>query len=173
MVINCSFVFVPNTHVTDFGSLIHEPITLTDVASGRAVGASVAQVGTHVLAVSQGHMWDLPVIADKPAGAVGVTLDFDYFELFTFGKNPRIRSQFVGEPADGEGEPLSVESVFDEIADLESSHIELICCLAGITQAGLWGLDWYTLEKRKGFLSRLFRKPKARDMIIDPRTPFI
>jgi len=154
-----SFVltFVPNTTIAAFGSLADEPRSIDEAVAYEAPKLSVAQVGPHVLVASSGSVWDAPVLSTNPAGGVTVMCGQDAFELSTFDEPGRNRQFHDGAVNSEEGEPLPVESVFDEIADPTTAHLELVCRLAGIRRDDLDRLEWYALVPRwKKALSRLF-----------------
>ena len=148
--------FVPNVTTSDFGSLADDPISFDEAIASPKV--SVAQVGSHVLVASLGDLWEAPVLRKKPEGAVWIYIDEDSAELSTFGEHERNRQLDEGEVVSDEGKPLAVETVFDEISDPATSHLELLCRLAGITRDDLrHRLDWYTLTPRwKKGLAALF-----------------
>lgn len=152
-----SFVvaFVPNISTAAFGSLAADPITFDEAIVSPKV--SVAQVGPHVLVASSDGLWNAPVISDGPADAALVIFDQDVYELSTFTRG-RVRQHVDGTVTFEEGEPLAVETVYNEIADPATSHLELLCRLAGITRDELRRrLDWYTLTPRwKKGLAALF-----------------
>lgn len=153
-----SFVmaFVPNVATSDFGSLADDPISFHEAIASPKV--SVAQVGAHVLVASLGDLWEAPVISEEPEGGVTVIFTEDVYELGTFGENGRNRQVLDGAVVSDEGAPLDVETIFDEIADPATSHLELLCRLAGTTRDELrHRLDWYTLTPRwKKGLAALF-----------------
>jgi hypothetical protein len=153
-----SFVmaFVPNVTTSAFGALADDRISFDEAIVSPKV--SVAQVGQHVLVASFGNLWEAPMLRKKPEDAVLVIFDEDFFELNTFGEHGRNRQLDEGEVVSDEGVPLDVEKVFDEIADPTTSHLELLCRLAGITRDDLrHRLAWYTLTPRwKKGLARLF-----------------
>ena len=110
-----------------------------------------------MLVASLGNLWKAPVLSKDPDGAVVVIFDQDVFELSTFGTHRRIRTILDGAIVSEEGQPLGVETVFDEIDDPAVSHLELLCRLAGITRDDLRRLDWYAITPLwKKSLSKLF-----------------
>lgn len=153
-----SFVvaFVPNITTSAFGSLADDPISFDEAIVSPKV--SVAQVGPHVLVASLGDLWEAPVLSKEPEGGVTVIFTEDVYELSSFVELGRNRQVIDGAVVSEVGEPLPVETVFDEIADPATSHLELLCRLAGITRDELrHRLDWYTLTPRwKKGLAALF-----------------
>lgn len=140
MSINITIVFAPDTAVESIPGIAGAPMSFDELAS--PLGA--AQFGSHALLVGD----DARELA-LPDGSVIVTLggtaDVYAVEAPSAG---RLRVYSQGEIVEDEGDPSTVESVFDEIEDPEDAHIEFVCRLVGITPRELWGAEWFAVEGR-------------------------
>lgn len=152
-----ALAFVPNITIETFGTLADEPQTFDDAIGGPGKEIFVAQVGLNVLMACADGLFQAPVLSDEPEGAVVVYFEDDVYSFQSFGGTRRYRQIADGHDIYGEGEPLALETVFEEISDPESSHLEFLCRVAGIPRDELRRLDWYALTPRwKKRLSRLF-----------------
>ena len=135
MSLNATLVFVPDAPLP---ALHGSPTSFDEVTTTAA-----ARFGSHAVFVG-----DEARELDLPGGSVIVTIggtaDVFVVEVPSEG---RLRVYSEGEVVEDEGTALAEETVFNEIADPEDAHIELVCRLAGITPSQLWDAEWFALER--------------------------